>query len=477
MIRPEPCLIALAVVAALAAGPCPAATQMLRSVLPATSGATPLAPVAASPLAPRRVAFAVPAVAQAAEPAAPRTAADSTFEELPFVPFPGDSLGEDEADEVMFTEDVWLRAPFGDDLLTDPDQWRSEGHRPRRTGMGVDYNRVDGLRLTLSHQLQRPETMLPRLGGRIEYAFGRERTLYGVQFEQPLAPPGRLALGVSMVRRTDHSELQQMDDVENTLTFLFARQDFRDYFEREGFGAYLSWRVPDFSTVSVHVRNDEYRSLPADHHNRSWFNTDHTLRENPPVDEGQARSAILRLERLAHRTGRTRAGLYHWIELERAGRDLQGDFDYTRLLADVRSVLRLTPASTLALRAVGGHTFEGFLPRQKQFTAGGVDGLRAHDFSEFVGGELALAQAEFTLGLWQMSNPMLEGGLHAIAFVDMGRAWSNPDHEWDADRQQIQVDGGFGLATTEDGLRVYLARDLQDPGSDFVFSLRLQTPF
>jgi hypothetical protein len=24
---------------------------------------------------------------------------------------------------------------------------------------------------------------------------------------------------------------------------------------------------------------------------------------------------------------------------------------------------------------------------------------------------------------------------------------------------------------------VYLARDLQDPGSDFVFSLRLQTPF
>jgi hypothetical protein len=303
-----------------------------------------------------------PAWPQAAAGAAAAADPDSTFEVLPFVPFPGDTFGMDDEEEVTFTEDVWLRAPFGDDLLTDPDQWRSEGRYADRARMGADYNRVDGFRLTLSHQVQRPSTMLPRLGARFEYAFGRERSLYGVQVEQPLAPPGRLALGISMVRRTDHIELQQMADLENTLTFLFARQDFRDYFEREGFGAYLSWRVPDFSTVSVHVRNDEYRSLVADHHNRSWFNTDTPLRENPAVEEGEAHSMILRLERLAHRTGRTRAGLYHWIDLETAGGDLKGDFDYTRLLADVRSVLRLSPASTLTLRAVGGHAFDGALP-------------------------------------------------------------------------------------------------------------------
>jgi hypothetical protein len=32
---------------------------------------------------------------------------------------------------------------------------------------------------------------------------------------------------------------------------LLARTDHRDYFEREGGGVYLSWRVPDFSTVSL----------------------------------------------------------------------------------------------------------------------------------------------------------------------------------------------------------------------------------
>ena len=53
-------------------------------------------------------------------------------------------------------------------------------------------------------------------------AFGRERALYGVQIEQPLAPPGRLAIGVSMARRTDHGELQQVDDFENSLALLFG---------------------------------------------------------------------------------------------------------------------------------------------------------------------------------------------------------------------------------------------------------------
>ena len=93
-----------------------------------------------------------------------------------------------------------------------------------------------------------------------------------------------------MTRVTGHSELQQVEDWENSLAMLFGRQDYRDYFEREGLGAFLAWRVPDFSTVSIHVRNDEYSSLPLDHSVRSWFQWDRDLRENPPVDEGEIRA-------------------------------------------------------------------------------------------------------------------------------------------------------------------------------------------
>ena len=374
-------------------------------------------------------------------------------------------------------EDRWLQAPFGEGLLTDLERWRARGKVWRDNDAIVDYNRVDPLRLGLHAEYGAVDGISPRFGGRIEYAFGRERWLYGLQVEQPLVPSGRFALGVSMGRRTDHSELQQIEDEENSLALLFGRQDYRDYFEREGAGVYGQWRVPDFSTVSVHLREDSWRSLAVYRGTRSWFHTDRALRDNPSIDQGDTRTVTLRLERLLHRSSLRRAGLYHWLELERAGGGLGGDFTYLRALADLRSVLRLSPAATLSLRGVAGSGLDGRLPFQKTFTLGGVDGLRGHRFGQYRGDQIALVQAEYTLGLWRIASDLFEGGLHAIVFVDTGRAWENPDRRWDVTRQQLQTDGGFGFSTSEDNVRVYLARNLQDPGSGFVASMRLLRPF
>jgi hypothetical protein len=374
-------------------------------------------------------------------------------------------------------DERWLRTPFGDRLLTPAEAWRERSGVFDRVTPVFDYNRVDPLRLGFGYELQDPQSLHPRFGARLEYAFGRDRVLYGVQIEQPLARPGRIAAGISMVRRTDHSDLQQVEDAENSLALLLGRQDYRDYFEREGIGGYLSWWVPDFSTVSVHLRRDTYRSLETSPRTRSWFHTSRPLRDNPAIDEGDVHGVTLRLERLAHRTRSMRAGLYHWIEIERAGRGLGGDFEYTRALADVRSILRLSPATTLMLRGVAASGLDGTLPVQKQFTLGGVDGLRAHSFDQYRGNQLALAQAEYVVGLWHIRSRGFEGGLHAIAFVDAGRAWDHPGGAWDIGRQHIQADGGFGLGTSEDNLRVYFARNLQDSKGSTVISVRLQRPF
>jgi hypothetical protein len=313
--------------------------------------------------------------ARAADESSPPASSDT----LVFTPTDQDTIVSAEpAPRVMrfrHRED-WLKPPFGDRLITDPEEWRSRERKTNWLGGHFDYNRVDLVRLGIAYQAQSREPMLPRLGARIEYAFGRDRTLYGVQIEQPVLPPGRLALGVSMVRTTDHHELQQVEDLENSLAMLFGKQDYRDYFERDGFGAYVSWRVPDFSTLSVHVRNDRFRSLDLDRRAGSLFHRDRPLRDNPPIEEGEAHTLTLRLERLAHRTRQMRAGFYHWIDLERAGRGLGGDFSYARLLADLRSVFRLSPATTLALRTVVGTNGYGTLPDQKEFALGGVDGLR-----------------------------------------------------------------------------------------------------
>jgi hypothetical protein len=372
----------------------------------------------------------------------------------------------------------WRRAPFGDEMLTHPDPWRARHPNGGADGdVLLDYNRVDLLRYGAWVQAQRPETMNPRLGGRLEYATGRRRVLYGLQVEQPLLPTARFVLGLGMVRRTDHGDLQQIEDAENSLMLLAAHEDWRDYFEREGAGAYLSWRVPDFSTVSVHLRSDRYRSLVSSTHVHSWWHLDRPLRDNPSIDDGDAHSVFVRLERLAHRRHRSRSGLYHWIELERAGGPtLRGDFDYTRALADLRSVVRVLPATTLTLRVVGGSALEGTLPRQREFVIGGVDGLRAHTFGAFRGDRVALGQAEYSIGLHAFGGRARVRGPRALLFLDSGTAWYRAVHG-ELSQQHFALDGGAGLATPDDDLRITFAKNLQDPESKFVVALRLNRPF
>jgi len=430
----------------------------------------------------RRILFAACLVSLGAGPAAAATTDTLTFR--PSLQYEyWDSTGHEPLSVAPVRvnyqgETEWLRAPMGDHLLDHPDPWNANHPgRSQNVEMVFDYNRSDLVRYGLHFQAQRPQTMYPRLGARLEYATGRKRTLYGVQMEQPLLPTARFVFGWSAVRRTEHPELQLVDDVENSVALLLDRTDYRDYFEREGGGVYLSWRVPDFSTVSVHARLDRYRSTGTSDEVVSWFNLQKPLRPNPAIDDGETRSLLVRLERVALRSNSTRAGLYHWMELEHAGGQLGGDFDYTRFLGDVRSVVRLSPATTLSLRGVLGTAMDGTLPLQKRFGVGGVDGLRGHQLNDFVGNQVALGQAEYTIGLWALRGTGFEAGLHVITFVDVGTAWDNPGDRWDVQRQRFTSDGGFGLGTSEDDIRLYVARDLSDANAKFVWSLRLQRPF
>ena len=147
------------------------------------------------------------------------------------------------------------------------------------------------------------------------------------------------------------------------------------------------------------------------------------------------------------------------------------------MLGDVRSVVRLSPASSLSLRVVGGTCTDGTLPGQKRFGVGGVDGLRGHPLNAFQGSQAAMTQAEYTLGLWALRGEGFEADLHAIVFVDTGTAWDNAGNHWDVQHQHFATDGGLGLATSEDDFRLYVARDLSDPNAPLTWSLRLQRPF
>jgi len=396
---------------------------------------------------------------------------------LEFTPLPPDTLGENgHAGNEKHEEPDWMHSQIGDWLITPREQWGVRGGRTSTWSAYADYNRVDRLRFGAGYELQVKDPMAPRLAARLEYADGRDQALYGFHIDQPILPPGRISVGVSMVRRTDHHELQQVPDYENTFDLLFLRYDYRDYWEREGQGVYVAWRVPDFSTVSVHYRRDEFRTLVSNGAT-SWFHTHRVLTPNPAIDDGETHTLELRMRRGTRPHRDAQSGTSHAVEAEWAGGSLGGDFTYTRLLADVRGALRLSPATTLRLRGVAGTTTRGVLPAQKVFPLGGPDGLRAHSFAQYRGEQILLLQAEYVIGLWKLRTGAFEGGLHAIVFVDAGQAWTDPEHHWSVGDRKIEADGGVGIAAAEDKLRVYFAKDLHRTDSPFVTTLRLQRPF
>ena len=287
------------------------------------------------------------------------------------------------------------------------------------------------------------------------------------------------------MRRTDHSDLQQVDDAENSLALLFARQDYRDYFEREGFGAYLAWRVPEFSVVSVHVRNDTYRSLALRPGTPSWFARDRALRDNPAVDEGEAHAVLLRLERQPRRARRAHAGL---LPLDRARARRRRPRRRLRLHPRARRRAQRAAADSPAddagaARGRRDRHGRASLPPQKQFTLGGVDGLRAHAFGRFRGDQLLLGQAECTVAL--PCPGAARGRRQRLPRRRCTRSCSwtpatpgrDPSTRGTRRQRPIQVDGGVGLTTAEDNMRVYVARNLQRARASAVVSVRLQRPF
>ena len=339
---------------------------------------------------------------------------------------------------------------------------RAAAHRPRRlarartaataraSSRSLDYNRVDLLRLGLGCRDPAARARMdPRLGARLEYATGRERALYGVQLEQPLLPPRP-----ARARRLDGAAHRP----QRAAAGRRRREQPGAAVRPPGLPRLLRARGRRRLPVVARPRLLDRERARAQRHatarcalergTRSLFHRDRAAARQPADRRGRGRTPCCcgsSAWRSAPR--RTRAGLYHWIELERAGGGLGGDFDYTRALADVRSVVRLSPAATLALRAVGGTTLaRRAAGAEASSRVGGVDGLRAHAFAQYRGDQLAAGQAEYTIGAVARAPARLRGRPARDRVRGRGPGLGRRRARAGTSAGSTsQVDGGFGL--------------------------------
>jgi len=347
---------------------------------------------------------------------------------------------------------------------------------PNQLTARMAYRRVDGAALYAGYRYHDATRRRPQLGVEAGYSIEREVGLWSVELAQPLKSQERLMIGAGGWHATRHFDYDDeiVGSVENTLAALFFEDDYRDWYDGTGARLFAAWRWSRHWTVDAGAVVQDERPL-ENQADWSVFGGD-DFRANPAATRGTRHGTSIAFTHDTRARPR-REGIPFIGEVDRSNNDvvrlswhgaggpLGGDFDFGLLRLDARGFLKLAPSQFLAARIVLATATGDSLPPQETLFAGGVGTLPGHPHKRDRGDRLALANLEYSIDVWN--------AIQAMVFFDVGRAWFQDDHP---NGPKFHTDGGLGVQTRDQHLRLLLARDLARDGG-LIFSVRTNATF
>jgi hypothetical protein len=242
---------------------------------------------------------------------------------------------------------------------------------------------------------------------------------------------------------TDTKDHWLIGQGENTAAAFFIHEDYRDYFERAGWGANAAYTVQTddlTSQFNLQYLQDKYRSM----NNRtewSLFGGDKVFRLNPPIDEGTMHSVVVSLGISTRK--KSMYGEHGWSAFgtaEFAEQSFGGDFGFRQYTVDVRRYQPLGRYDNLNIRVRAG-TSEGMLPVQRLYEIGGLSTVQVLPFKTMSGNRMLLVNAEYILNSNVLHDvdfwpSWLTSGVNLLFIADAG--WTNTV------RPSASFDEGFG---------------------------------
>lgn len=348
------------------------------------------------------------------------------------------------------------------------------------------YNRVEGLFLGVGSEKKFfwDGSRTVSGWGSVGYGFAMHKWRMQLGIDRQFAASDALyELGSEVHSVTDTKDDWIVKTSENTAAAIFLREDYRDYFQREGFSVHAARYTRDEYSTMLDVRYsyDRYNSLDK---NTNWavFAGRNMFRVNPKINEGIMRSVkisagVSSVEKLR----RISEGWNLFAGAEYSGRPLGGDFNFTNALLDLRRYQPLSPSDEISARVRIG-TLSGNLISQRLYEIGGANTLPGYRFKEFAGNRMMLINFEYQNTELLGDISFLPSSFRFILFADAGAAAfvpaSNEIYEgFNAiTSSQIKSDIGFGLGLFGDDMRVGFAwrTDIASPVTVF---LRLNRTF
>ena len=352
------------------------------------------------------------------------------------------------------------------------------------------YNRVEGLFLGLnSPKRYRWDGRYLNAFGSLGYGFAEHRWRYGGGIANQFGAGKRLIeVGVEGHSLTDTRDQWLVGDEENNLAALILRDDYRDYYGREGVSLWTALYLRSSCTDAqfrVAYLNDKYTSLDRAT-NWSLFGGDKVFRDNPLIDEGTMRGILVSID--IHHAGQRRYMTTGWsaaASVEFAGRTFRGDFDFNRYVIDVRRYQPLSDYDNINFRFRAASA-TGNVPLQKSFELGGISTLPAYTFKELAGNRMLLTNVEYIVNGKLLETDGIPGwflrNFNLILFFDAGyTAIGLTDDSFLAgfnnlNSGTIKSDWGLGIGTRDGKMRLGFAwrNDVSEPVRVF---FRIDRPF
>lgn len=355
---------------------------------------------------------------------------------------------------------------------------RSPGSREADSRLRVTYERVNQISLHGGLAYQNTAELHPILDIMAGYSFGRERWLYEIGITQPLFDFDLFELGARVYRRNATADDHRIGEEENSLAAFFFREDWRDYYEAEGYGAHATLHLTLAQELSLRWRAEDHRAVVK---TTDWglFGGDKLMRSNPAIHEGELRGLAVaygldtRNNRDNPSRGHLAAASYEWV-----GDSFGGAFTFRRAGVDLRRYQKISRGHYFDVRITAGHidsarrgrgareiAGHAAIPAQERLYLGGIGTMRATNFKSLQGDRMVLVNAEVRVEILD--------DLQVALFTDVGDAWIAVDEELD-----LHTDAGIGFQDADGSIRVNFARkmDRESDGDVFV-SVRIQRMF
>ncbi len=376
--------------------------------------------------------------------------------------------------------DLELRKGITEKLfkIEHPDIWQNKNFIFDR--LAVDYNRVEGLFLGLGQNKEYfwsgAESFSPY--GFVGYAFALHRWRYQLGLDKWFGNENRFEVGIEGHSLTASKDYWIIGPKENSLYAFLAREDFMDYFSRDGMSVHVAQYFHVNSRITLSFDLDKYSSL-SDMTNWSVFGGHKSFRPNPAILDGWMRSIVLDIQHREYKGDTRRTG---WMAGLRGETTVSGDFDFRMLTAQAVRYQPLFRGMQLNMRLRLG-TSGGVLPPQRTYQIGGFNTLNAFPYKEFTGNRLALFNIELLLSpeLFKRSNFFPLNTVTLILFSDVGEVQNAGNvglsEGWKLMRMsEMKSDYGVGFGNGSGSFRIFLAWRT-DISASPTFGIRVARPF